>query len=204
MKTRSLRRLEAALCTSIAVTLAPLTAASAAPVDVRARLLFEHRSHTGRTLPFFAPSREFESSGRAPLLVRFARAITPAERASWEKLGLRIGRRLSSGATKVKASRRRRRWPQGDAPLDVKVEVIDADGWTARASARIRVAPTGAGGAGGAGGGAPPADDDGCGCDVPGRATHGLGEIALLAAFAGAAMTRRRAAPRARSDPREW
>jgi hypothetical protein len=73
------------------------------PVDSRVSLLFEHRSKTGRTLPFFVASRQFEGSGKAPLLVRFTRALTPDERAEYARRGVSIKRTLSSGATKVLA-----------------------------------------------------------------------------------------------------
>src|SRR5689334_8074768 len=70
-------------------------------IDARVPLLFEHRNRSGKTLPFYIASRSFEASGRAPLLVRFAREVTEAERTAYAALGVSFGRRLASGATKV-------------------------------------------------------------------------------------------------------
>jgi hypothetical protein len=95
--------------------------------------------------------------------------------------------------------------PAGGAPLDVKVEVMDADGWTGHASARIGAAPAGGGGAGGGISGGAGGDDGattrpegaaGCGCNVPGRAPSRLAGAALVLALAGLALRRRLARPR--------
>ena len=96
----------------------------------------------------------------------------------------------------------------GAPSLDVKVEVMDADGWVGAAVARILATeaepdPPGPKGDGDAG-----AEDDGCGCRVPGRSSDtSAGEVALalLALLAGAGRLRRagqvrcRAARRSRS-----
>lgn len=76
----------------------------AEPVDGRVPLLFSARRLTGKTLRLFRSSPEFEATGLAPLLVRYHRAPTQAERATYARFGFTEGRALASGAVQVKAS----------------------------------------------------------------------------------------------------
>lgn len=97
---------------SAALVLASLAAGGAASaqsahrgaLDARVPMLFAARAARGTTLPVFAPSRAFEQSGRAPLLVHFRRDPSPEELARWEELGADVGRKLASGAVKVTAT----------------------------------------------------------------------------------------------------
>jgi MYXO-CTERM domain-containing protein len=82
---------------------APADPLEASAVDARVRALFRHRNHNGRTLSLFRASSAFESSGRAPLLVRFVGQLSAERRAKYQALGVHFGRALSSGAVKLRA-----------------------------------------------------------------------------------------------------
>jgi MYXO-CTERM domain-containing protein len=85
-----------------ALTLAslPLAAADAeaSPIDGRVRMLFERRARNGDTLPIFRRSERFESTGMAPVVLRWKQTPSPAQLASYEALGLVVKRRIASGA----------------------------------------------------------------------------------------------------------
>lgn len=90
-----------------------LTAWALLPVDAQAsprpRLeprvaqLFAHRDQRGETLPLYQRSAEFERTGIAPLLLRFSRALTEAERASLSASGVELGSAILSGAVRARA-----------------------------------------------------------------------------------------------------
>ena len=95
---------------AVAVAIVGVTSAAHAQIDARVRDAYRDLAVTGRTPPWFKPSREAETTGELPLLLRFSRPLSAPELGALHARGGRLGEPLATGATPATLDRGAFEW----------------------------------------------------------------------------------------------